>query len=320
MPVCLNCAVHFDAVRPHARACSPKCRMALSRASKRVTLPSRAVTFPKPPIASNFISPSRNVPASPVTHSSSNAVTLPSRFAVRGSQSSTHRSLVPMTCGALATFDSRLDGTLARIEIAKRHGSSVNALAIPQPFIPYLDMLYQADPDALETGARLAQQASAAAEERRREADAAGCQAGGSRGPQGALAGRTGAGRASQASLWASKLHSILRASCFTCCGLCNEHRISAAKETYATRASESDRKRTVTPYTFCFNVIIDWLLRDIRVGGAANTEGVALILECGHENNPEAEQCFYDVRALHKLESVWSPSARRWIEAFWSF
>jgi Protein of unknown function (DUF3800) len=80
---------------------------------------------------------------------------------------------------------------------------------------------------------------------------------------------------------------------------------MSAAKETYATRASESDRKRTVTPYTFCFNVIIDWLLRDIRVGGAANTEGVALILECGHENNPEAEQCFYDVRALHKLESV---------------
>jgi hypothetical protein len=64
-------------------------------------------------------------------------------------------------------------------------------------------------------------------------------------------------------------------------------------------------RKRTVTPYTFCFNVIIDWILRDIRIGRLAHAEGVALILECGHENNPEAEEQFHKIRKLHKLENV---------------
>jgi hypothetical protein len=80
---------------------------------------------------------------------------------------------------------------------------------------------------------------------------------------------------------------------------------MSALKEKYQLRADESGRKRTVTPYTFCFNAIIDWILRDIRIGRAANTEGVALILECGHDNNAEAEQQFYEIRKLHKLEDA---------------
>ena len=39
--------------------------------------------------------------------------------------------------------------------------------------------------------------------------------------------------------------------------------------------------------------------------GVAANTEGVSFVLEAGHENDAEAEQCFYDVRKLHKLEGI---------------
>jgi hypothetical protein len=80
---------------------------------------------------------------------------------------------------------------------------------------------------------------------------------------------------------------------------------MSALKATYKARASESSRKRTVTPYTFCFNVIIDWILRDIRVGRKANTEGLSVVLEAGHENNAEAEQCFYNVRKQHNLDDV---------------
>jgi hypothetical protein len=82
---------------------------------------------------------------------------------------------------------------------------------------------------------------------------------------------------------------------------------MSAVKAIYRDRAAErtAARKRTVTPYTFCFNVIIDWILRDIRIGRLAHAEGVALILECGHENNPEAEEQFYKIRKLHKLENV---------------
>jgi Protein of unknown function (DUF3800) len=80
---------------------------------------------------------------------------------------------------------------------------------------------------------------------------------------------------------------------------------MAVVKEKYDEQAKKSKRKKTIRPYTFCFNVIIDWIMRDIRIGKAANTEGVALVLECGHENNPEAEETFYKVRKQHDIENV---------------
>jgi len=79
----------------------------------------------------------------------------------------------------------------------------------------------------------------------------------------------------------------------------------SALKTTYASRAAESGRKRTVKPYTFCANLILDWLLTDIKVGRIANTKGAAFIIESGHEHNAEAEQNFLDVRKLYKIEDI---------------
>jgi hypothetical protein len=75
----------------------------------------------------------------------------------------------------------------------------------------------------------------------------------------------------------------------------------SAAKKIYAKRANESDRKRTITPYAWCFNLIVNWVLTDIRLGRIAHTEGVAFILECGHQNNAEAVEVFHDIRRLHE-------------------
>jgi hypothetical protein len=80
---------------------------------------------------------------------------------------------------------------------------------------------------------------------------------------------------------------------------------MATLKSKYKERADESNRKRTVTPYTFCFTAIIDSIMRDIRIGGAVNKEGVALVLECGHENNPEAEEQFYQVRKIQKIEDT---------------
>lgn len=94
-------------------------------------------------------------------------------------------------------------------------------------------------------------------------------------------------------------------------CRVLSEHHMlgismSAVKENYAQRAKERiAKRRPVTPYSFCFEVIIDWLLRDIRTGRAVADEGLALILEAGHEHNPEAEKEFYAVRKLHNLEGV---------------
>jgi Protein of unknown function (DUF3800) len=79
----------------------------------------------------------------------------------------------------------------------------------------------------------------------------------------------------------------------------------SAVKDTYLAHARERKPQRTNTPYAFCFDRIVDWILRDIRVGGIANTEGVAFILECGHENNQDAQRSFYEVRKEHGLGDV---------------
>ncbi len=65
----------------------------------------------------------------------------------------------------------------------------------------------------------------------------------------------------------------------------------SAAKEIYRQRADESDRKRTITPYAWCFNLLINWVLTDIRIGRISHGDGVAFILETGHQNNAEAEK-----------------------------
>jgi hypothetical protein len=64
----------------------------------------------------------------------------------------------------------------------------------------------------------------------------------------------------------------------------------SAAKEIYKQRADESGRKRTITPYSWCFNLIVNWIMTDIRIGRVAHAEGAAFILESGHQNNAEAE------------------------------
>jgi hypothetical protein len=85
---------------------------------------------------------------------------------------------------------------------------------------------------------------------------------------------------------------------------------VSAAKDTYRLRAAERGRKRTATPYAFCFNVLVDWIMRDIRIGPVSNTEGVAFVLESGHENNAEVEKEFHAIKQQHPdiahlLESI---------------
>ena len=84
---------------------------------------------------------------------------------------------------------------------------------------------------------------------------------------------------------------------------------MSALKGTYQEcavfRAESSPSRRTVTPYTFCFQVVVDWLLRSVLIGRIVHSEGLACILECGHENNPQAEQEFYRIRAHYGLQSV---------------
>ena len=79
----------------------------------------------------------------------------------------------------------------------------------------------------------------------------------------------------------------------------------SVLKSTYEAHAKERLPRRTSSDYAFCFNRILDWCLRDVRVGKVANTEGVAFVLECGNENNPDAEKTFWEVRERYGLQDV---------------
>ena len=84
-------------------------------------------------------------------------------------------------------------------------------------------------------------------------------------------------------------------------------------KASYKTRAAEAIkrglRKRTVTPYTFCLDAILNWVLTDVQVGKIANERGLALILECGNEHNEEARQSLDAIKKRHNLEQVRSLS-----------
>ena len=75
---------------------------------------------------------------------------------------------------------------------------------------------------------------------------------------------------------------------------------MSAFKGQYKIWASGRGRRRTATPYSFCFNYLNDCIFRDIRMGPVSNVEGVAYVLECGHENNPEVEVEFAAIKKLH--------------------
>lgn len=80
---------------------------------------------------------------------------------------------------------------------------------------------------------------------------------------------------------------------------------MAAEKRPYQEAKSQRGKARTSSPYSFCFNVIVDWILRDVRTGRAAHAEGVAFVVEAGHENNPDAERAFHEVRESFDLQDI---------------
>jgi len=79
-------------------------------------------------------------------------------------------------------------------------------------------------------------------------------------------------------------------------------------KKAYQDKAKRSDL-RVASQLAFAFNWMIDRVLTDPLVGKDAYEQGVAFILETGHENNPDAERCFHAVREQHKLDMLRSIS-----------
>lgn len=79
---------------------------------------------------------------------------------------------------------------------------------------------------------------------------------------------------------------------------------MSVLKSMYQQRVRESGARK-ITLYSYCFTAIFNWVLDDIRTGKDANTDGVAFILETGHEHNRMPS----GVSTLSERNSAWKTS-----------
>lgn len=80
---------------------------------------------------------------------------------------------------------------------------------------------------------------------------------------------------------------------------------MSTLKQTYQSRANESGRKRTSTRHSFCFQWVLDQIMRGTRTGRLANTVGVSFVIEDGNNHNGDALRDFKALRTRHGLEAV---------------
>ncbi|MFC3677986.1 DUF3800 domain-containing protein [Ferrovibrio xuzhouensis] len=101
---------------------------------------------------------------------------------------------------------------------------------------------------------------------------------------------------------------SILKKQSFVSkiCGVLSAHALmgmtmSVVKPTYKSRAEESDRKRTITPYAFCAQVILQWIMTDIKLGRIAHDEGLSFLFEEGDKNNREIANNLEALRTSHE-------------------
>ncbi len=72
---------------------------------------------------------------------------------------------------------------------------------------------------------------------------------------------------------------------------------MAASKAAYRDGLKHRKSKRTVSPYTHCFTVAVNWLTTDVRVGHDIHAQGLAFILEQGHQNNAEAGKQMHGLR-----------------------
>jgi Protein of unknown function (DUF3800) len=78
---------------------------------------------------------------------------------------------------------------------------------------------------------------------------------------------------------------------------------VAVVKETYEQWRRERGSQPTVSPYTFCFQIILDRILRNVLLGKRIRESGLSFVIESGHENNAEVEQKFHATREQHKDE-----------------
>jgi len=79
----------------------------------------------------------------------------------------------------------------------------------------------------------------------------------------------------------------------------------SAVKKNYKKRVPHNQKTIFPTSYAWCFNVLIDRLLKRVDLGRSVHENGVAFVVESGNVHNGEIEKAFHGIRKSHNLENV---------------
>jgi hypothetical protein len=78
---------------------------------------------------------------------------------------------------------------------------------------------------------------------------------------------------------------------------------ISVQKKSYDLRKLELGLNHRMSAFGFCFNVIIDRLLREPEIGRLVASNGVSFVVESGTTYNASLDHIFHGVRKRHRLE-----------------
>ncbi len=79
---------------------------------------------------------------------------------------------------------------------------------------------------------------------------------------------------------------------------------ISVQKKTYDLRKLQLGLGQNMSAFGFCFNVVIDRLLREPEIGRIVAADGLSFIVESGTTYNSSLERIFHGVMRRHNLES----------------
>jgi hypothetical protein len=78
---------------------------------------------------------------------------------------------------------------------------------------------------------------------------------------------------------------------------------ISVQKRTYVKRGQETGLNRNTSALGFCFNILVDRLLRRPLSGPHIKADGISFVIESGNKNNADMVRIFNEVKKIHKLD-----------------
>ncbi len=78
---------------------------------------------------------------------------------------------------------------------------------------------------------------------------------------------------------------------------------ISVLKETFVSSKAPTGLSKNTSPIGYCFNAILDWILRDEHITTTWQNDGIRFEIEDGNANNSDIKRIYSAIRGQHALE-----------------